>query len=64
MRIGSGGFGDKIKQGRRAIRLHFSVSGCVAAQYVHPNNTELANCIRAASPPTSLHADNSGRLDR
>ena len=39
------GFGDKIEQGRRAIRLHFSVSRCVAARQANPNNTDGAEYL-------------------
>jgi len=41
------GYGDKIEQGRRAIRLHFSVSRCVAVRYVNPNNTEYLASLDA-----------------
>jgi hypothetical protein len=48
------GFGDKIEQGRRAIRLHFSVSGCVAARYLNPNNTDYLASLDAVNDGATI----------
>jgi hypothetical protein len=60
MRIGSGGVGEKIEQGRRAIRLHVAVSDCVAAHYANPNNTQLANLYPGCVLTNITHPDNIG----
>jgi hypothetical protein len=60
MRMGSGDLGAKIEQGRRAIRLHFAVSGCVAAHYVNPNNTKLANLYPGCVLTNITDPDNIG----